>query len=226
MPSDTEKYLARRSAVSAVTARFPSTISLMRRGGTPIARARAFWLSPRGLRKSSRRISPGCGFGIRPGFGRLRVVVDDFDICGSCLIQQSQLAQCRGLHVCRQVGRISTFPDQLRGSSAKAVYHAAVPVITSDVIERKCVASLALLAAPCCQSSTAGRRTPSLLVMALRSNAHNGDRQREAQTLRISSLWLLRRQRLQLTVELHVGALESSEPVIPGIAHAYEVAIV
>jgi hypothetical protein len=64
------------------------------------------------------------------------------------------------------------------------------------------------------------------LVVALRSNAHTGGRQREAQTLRISSLWLLRRQRLQLTVELHVRALESSQPVIPGIAHPYEVAIV
>src|SRR5882757_5541979 len=41
------------SAVSAVSARLPSTISLMRRGGTPVARASAFWLIPMGPRNSS-----------------------------------------------------------------------------------------------------------------------------------------------------------------------------
>src|SRR5690606_20293953 len=35
---------ARRSAVSALIPRFPRTISLIRRGGTPAARASAFWL--------------------------------------------------------------------------------------------------------------------------------------------------------------------------------------
>ncbi|KLL95315.1 hypothetical protein NJ76_27900 [Rhodococcus sp. IITR03] len=51
--------LASRSAVSAVIERFPCTISLIRRGGTPMVVARRFWVMPSGSRKSSRRISPG-----------------------------------------------------------------------------------------------------------------------------------------------------------------------
>src|SRR5687768_7203633 len=50
---------ARRMAVSALMPRLPRTISLIRRGGTPISRARAFWLSPMGSRNSSKRILPG-----------------------------------------------------------------------------------------------------------------------------------------------------------------------
>jgi hypothetical protein len=47
---------------------------LIRRGGTLIARASAFWLNPMGSRNSIRRIVPGVGLGMR------LVVVDDFDI--------------------------------------------------------------------------------------------------------------------------------------------------
>jgi hypothetical protein len=47
---------------------------LIRRGGTPMARAKPFWVSPMGSMKSSNSISPGVGFGIR------LVVVDDFDM--------------------------------------------------------------------------------------------------------------------------------------------------
>src|ERR1700752_5476023 len=46
----------------------------MRRGGTPIALASAVCDSAMGLRKSSIRISPGCGLGSKS------VVVDDFDL--------------------------------------------------------------------------------------------------------------------------------------------------
>ena len=51
--------LAKRRAVSAVTARFPWTISLIRRGGTPMETASLCWVIPISLRKSSMRISPG-----------------------------------------------------------------------------------------------------------------------------------------------------------------------
>src|SRR5258706_8571023 len=53
------KYRARRNAVSAVTARLPRTISLIRRGGTPTSLASWYWLTSSGFRKSSRRTSPG-----------------------------------------------------------------------------------------------------------------------------------------------------------------------
>src|SRR5208282_6776238 len=54
-------------------------ISLMRRGGTPIARASAVWESPIGFANSSSKISPGCGLGKSSA-----VVIDDFDIvCAS-----------------------------------------------------------------------------------------------------------------------------------------------
>src|SRR5262245_29561100 len=53
-------------------ARLPSTISLMRRGGTPIAFASAVCDSAIGFRKSSIRISPGWGF-----FNSM--IVDDLD---------------------------------------------------------------------------------------------------------------------------------------------------
>src|SRR5664279_4400576 len=51
------KYRASRSAVSAVTRRLPWTISLIRRGGTPIATASRFWLTWSGSRNSAIRIS-------------------------------------------------------------------------------------------------------------------------------------------------------------------------
>jgi hypothetical protein len=41
----------------------------MRRGGTRIARASAFWLKPIGFRNSSKRISPGAGLGKCLSFG-------------------------------------------------------------------------------------------------------------------------------------------------------------
>src|ERR1700752_54825 len=67
-------------------ARRPSTISLMRRGGTLIARASAFWLSSMGFKNSSSRISPGVTSGRSPAALRTVfrilpvVVVDNFDI--------------------------------------------------------------------------------------------------------------------------------------------------
>src|SRR5579883_3398658 len=84
MPPDTPKYRARRRSVSAVTARRPWMISLMRRGGTPMTRANAFCVMPIGFMNSSARISPGWGLCSSPAFaGRLAVVVDDFDISWS-----------------------------------------------------------------------------------------------------------------------------------------------
>jgi len=67
-----KKRLSRRS-VSAVIARRPFTIALMRLSGTPIANARRYWLIPIGLRNSSSRTSPG-------GTSRSSVVVNDFDL--------------------------------------------------------------------------------------------------------------------------------------------------
>src|SRR5258708_4517694 len=60
-------------------ARLRSPISLMRPGGTRMALASAICDSAMGLRNSSIRISPGCGFGSRS------VVVDDFDFVGMAL---------------------------------------------------------------------------------------------------------------------------------------------
>src|SRR6202008_2419727 len=76
-PSETPKYRASRKSVSAVIDRLPSTISLIRRGGTPIARARPFCVRPIGSMNSSSRTSPGVGLGI------CLVVVDDFDTVGT-----------------------------------------------------------------------------------------------------------------------------------------------
>lgn len=45
--------------MSAVTPRLPCTISLIRRGGTPIDTANLFWVIQKPSMKSSRRISPG-----------------------------------------------------------------------------------------------------------------------------------------------------------------------
>jgi len=55
----TGRKTGKRKSVSAVTARFPETISLLRWAGTPISFARRYWLIPIGLRNSSIRISPG-----------------------------------------------------------------------------------------------------------------------------------------------------------------------
>lgn len=77
--SEVPKNRARRSAVSTVTARLASTISLMRLGGTLRLFARRYCDSPRGLRKSSRRTSPG-GTGGRFFGLRASVVVDDLDV--------------------------------------------------------------------------------------------------------------------------------------------------
>src|SRR5690242_13529017 len=63
--------------------RLPSTISLMRRGGTRTARASAFWLRSIGFKNSSSRISPGWGLRSSP---LLAVVVDDFDISRPSLV--------------------------------------------------------------------------------------------------------------------------------------------
>ncbi len=56
---DCPKYLERRKDVSSVMDLSPCTISFMRLGGTPKARAREFCVSPKGFMYSSRRISPG-----------------------------------------------------------------------------------------------------------------------------------------------------------------------
>src|SRR6185312_5860831 len=56
----------------------------MRRGGTPIARANAFWEMPSGFMNSSARTSPGCGLCSNAALaGRLAVIVDDLDIAWS-----------------------------------------------------------------------------------------------------------------------------------------------
>src|SRR5205823_2901485 len=76
-------YRARRSAVSAVMARWPRTISLIRRGGTPVSLARRYWLRPSGARNSSCRISPGwIGGNFGRGMGIPSMVVGDLDIVG------------------------------------------------------------------------------------------------------------------------------------------------
>ena len=77
-PSEIPKYRASRKSVSAVIDRLPSTISLIRRGGTPIARARPFCVRPIGSMNSSGRTSPGVGW-----LGICLVVVDDFDTVGT-----------------------------------------------------------------------------------------------------------------------------------------------
>jgi hypothetical protein len=53
------RTLLNNSAVWAVIARLPRTISLTRIGSTPIFLANAAWLILRGRRNSSSRISPG-----------------------------------------------------------------------------------------------------------------------------------------------------------------------
>ena len=54
------KYRARRRAVSTVTALRPRTISFTRWAGIFKSLPRRFWLIPRGFKKSSSKISPGC----------------------------------------------------------------------------------------------------------------------------------------------------------------------
>src|SRR5690625_6583756 len=57
--AEVPEYFASRSAVSAVMPRFPCTISLIRRGGTPIETASLFCVTPKPSMKSSMRTSPG-----------------------------------------------------------------------------------------------------------------------------------------------------------------------
>jgi len=57
--SEVPKNRPSRNAVSALIARLPRTISLIRRGGTLSPCASLYWESPSGLRKSSSRTSPG-----------------------------------------------------------------------------------------------------------------------------------------------------------------------
>lgn len=59
--------------MAGVMERLPSTISLMARGGTPMARAMAFWEIPMGIRCSSRRISPGVRGGFMSGAERIGI---------------------------------------------------------------------------------------------------------------------------------------------------------
>lgn len=70
--------------MSAVMARLPSTISLMRRGGTLMALASAVCDNSIGFKNSSIRMSPGWGL------GRSSVVVDDFDFVGMALSKGSE----------------------------------------------------------------------------------------------------------------------------------------
>ena len=58
-PSLNPKYLQRRKSVSAVIARRPDTISLIRPGGTPISLASRYLVMPSGFKNSSCSISPG-----------------------------------------------------------------------------------------------------------------------------------------------------------------------
>ena len=60
----------------AVIPRLPCTISLIRRGGTPMAAARRLCVIPKPLMKSSMRISPGWIGSMRS----VSVIVDEFDI--------------------------------------------------------------------------------------------------------------------------------------------------
>src|SRR6266566_4238526 len=70
-----------RSAVLALIARSPRTISLIRRGGTLISLANRYWLMPSGARNSSWRISPGwIGLIVRRTSGPpLSMIVHDLD---------------------------------------------------------------------------------------------------------------------------------------------------
>ena len=58
-PASATSNAPKRNAVSTVMPRRPFTISLMRRGGTSMARAKAYWLMPRGFSQSSSKMVPG-----------------------------------------------------------------------------------------------------------------------------------------------------------------------
>ncbi len=75
--AEVPKYFASRSAVSAVIPRLTCTISLIRRGGTPIDTASLFWVIPKPSMKSSMRTSPGWIGAI------LSVVVNDLHLLRS-----------------------------------------------------------------------------------------------------------------------------------------------
>ena len=72
-PSLRPKKRHRRRSVSAVMARLPFTIALMRLSGTPIASANRDWLIPMGRRNSSSSTSPG-------GTSITSVLVNDLDL--------------------------------------------------------------------------------------------------------------------------------------------------
>src|SRR6266849_3216847 len=79
--AEVPRYLANRSAVSAVIERVPWMISLIRGGGTRISLASRYWLIPKGLRNSSNRTSPGGTGGSFAACG-LRVVICNLDFIG------------------------------------------------------------------------------------------------------------------------------------------------
>src|SRR5699024_8720103 len=68
-----------RRAVSAAIPRLPCTISLIRRGGTPIETASLFWVMPNPSMKSSMRTSPGWIGSI------LSMTVNDLHLLWSCV---------------------------------------------------------------------------------------------------------------------------------------------
>ncbi len=77
--ADVPKNLLSRIAVSGVMARFPWTISLMRRGGTPIWRASSFCDKLSGSKNSSFNTSPGwTGFKYLSSFAMFKA-----SICGA-----------------------------------------------------------------------------------------------------------------------------------------------
>src|SRR5699024_8734132 len=75
--AEVPKYCASRSAVSAVMPRLPCTISLIRRGGTPIETASLFCVMPKPSMKSFMRTSPAWIGSI------LSVVVNDLHLLRS-----------------------------------------------------------------------------------------------------------------------------------------------
>ncbi len=72
--SETHGRIGRYSALGR------GTISSIRRGGTPAARASAFWLISRGMRNSSRSTSPGWMLGSFFMADTASVIVHDLDV--------------------------------------------------------------------------------------------------------------------------------------------------
>lgn len=80
--------------MSAVMRRLPCTISLTRRGGTPMATASRFWLTSSGARNSSIRTSPGWMGAMVLIRATSSVVVDDLDVGGPASVQVEQIRHC------------------------------------------------------------------------------------------------------------------------------------